>query len=132
MSRITAIDPAKATGNAKELFDAVKKKLGLVPNMMRTMPHSPSVLEGYLNFGNALAGGSLDAKIREEIAITVASTNQCGYCLSAHHAIGKMAGLTNSEMTGAQTAKASNAKTQAILTGGNDRAPGRQNRRCRS
>jgi uncharacterized peroxidase-related enzyme len=115
MSRITAIDPAKATGKAKELLDAVEKKLGLVPNMMRTMAHSPSVLEGYLNFSDALAGGSLNAKIREEIAITVASTNQCGYCLSPHHAIGKMVGLTIGEMTAAQTAKASNAKTQAIL-----------------
>ena len=43
--------------------------------MMRTMAQSPSVLEGYLNFSDAFADGSLDAKIREEIAITVASTN---------------------------------------------------------
>jgi hypothetical protein len=37
MSRIPAVDPAKATGKTKELLDAVKTKLGLVPNMTRTM-----------------------------------------------------------------------------------------------
>ncbi len=59
MTRITAIEPAKATGKAKELLDAVKNKVGRVPNMMRTMAHSPAVLEAYLNFSAALAGGQL-------------------------------------------------------------------------
>jgi hypothetical protein len=32
MSRLKAIHPSTATGKAKELLDAVKGKLGLVPN----------------------------------------------------------------------------------------------------
>jgi hypothetical protein len=69
MTRITAIEPAKATGKAKELLDAVKNKVGRVPNMMRTMAHSPAVLEAYLNFSAALADGQLNAKLREELAL---------------------------------------------------------------
>ena len=48
MSRIPQINPESATGRAKELLDAVKGKLGLVPNMTRAMANSPAVLDGYL------------------------------------------------------------------------------------
>jgi hypothetical protein len=34
-------------GKAKELLDAVKGKLGLVPNMTRAMANAPVVLNGY-------------------------------------------------------------------------------------
>ena len=61
--------------------------------MMRTMANSPAVIEGYLNFNAALSDGALLATLREQIAIAGAEANGCNYCLSAHHALGKMAGL---------------------------------------
>ena len=94
MSRFTQIAPETATGKAKELLYAVKSKLGLVPNMTRAMANSPAVLNAYLQFSGALAAGSLSAKNREQIALAVGQTNDCDYCLSAHSALGKMAGLT--------------------------------------
>jgi hypothetical protein len=57
MSRLHPIDPATATGKAEELLDSVKGKLGLVPNMTKVMAASPAVLEAYLGFSGALAGG---------------------------------------------------------------------------
>ena len=71
MTRLTAIDPTKATGEAKPLLDAVQAKLGITPNMMRTMANSPAVLQGYLNFSGALAEDSLNAQVRELIALAV-------------------------------------------------------------
>jgi uncharacterized peroxidase-related enzyme len=115
MTRLTAINPTEATGKAKDLLDAVNKKLGLTPNMMRTMANSPAVLEGYLNFSGALAGGSLNAKVREQIALAVAETNSCSYCLSAHSAIGQMVGLGKDDITAARQSAAADAKTDAIL-----------------
>src|SRR5262249_58956325 len=35
------------TGGVKELLDAAQAKLGVTPNMMRTMAQSPAVLEAY-------------------------------------------------------------------------------------
>ena len=92
MQRITAIKYETAKGKAKELLDGVNGKLGFVPNMMATMASSPTVLESYLNFSGTL-GTTLNAKLREQIALTVAEINSCGYCASAHSAIGKMSGL---------------------------------------
>ena len=64
MNRITQLDPAQAMGKTKQLFDAVQSKLGVVPNLFRVLGTAPAALEGYLNFSTALAGGSLNAKVR--------------------------------------------------------------------
>lgn len=115
MSRMNPIDPAIATGKARELLDAVKSKLGVVPNMMRTMANSPAVLEAYLNFMAALAKGSLNAAQREGIAIAVAQANQCQYCLSAHAFLGPKAGMKDIDVAAARTAESSDPRTSAIL-----------------
>jgi uncharacterized peroxidase-related enzyme len=115
MSRLTATNPTETTGKAKDLLDAVQKKLGLTPNMMRTMAQSPAVLEAYLNFSGALAGGSLNAKVREQIALAVGEANSCEYCLSAHTAIGKMVGLSEDDINGSRQSSSGDAKTDAAL-----------------
>jgi uncharacterized peroxidase-related enzyme len=94
MNRITQLDPAQATGKTKQLFDGVQHKLGVVPNLFRVLGTAPAALEGYLNFSSALAGGSLNAKVREQIALAVAESNMCGYCLSAHAFLAGKVGLT--------------------------------------
>ena len=115
MPRIQPLNPAQATGKAKQLLDAVQAKLGLTPNMMKTMAQSPAVLEAYLNFSGALAQGSLDAQFREEIALAVAQTNSCDYCLSAHTTIGALVKLTTEEIAGARQAQEKQAKRDAGL-----------------
>lgn len=114
MQKITATKYETAEGKAKELLDGVNKKLGFVPNMMATMAASPSVLEGYLNLNGAL-GSSLNAKLREQIALTVAEINGCGYCAAAHTAIGKMSGLDEHSIEDARRASSHDTKTDAGL-----------------
>lgn len=57
MPRLQALDPAATTGKTHALLEAAGKKLGLVPNMMRTMANSPAVLEGYLGIAGSLGRG---------------------------------------------------------------------------
>jgi hypothetical protein len=57
MNRIDALDPESATGEARNLLEAVEKKLGMVPNLTRGLAHSPAALEGYLSLMGALAKG---------------------------------------------------------------------------
>jgi len=116
MSRLQTIDPSTATGKAKVLLDAVKHKLGMVPNMTKAMAASPAVLEAYLGFSGALAGGLLDAKTREQLALLTAQKNHCDYCLSAHTAIGKMVGLNHEQIVASRGGQGSNTKTTAALT----------------
>jgi len=115
MSRIHQIDPASATGKARQLLDAVKTQFGVVPNSTRVLANAPAALEGFLNFAGALAGGMLDVKVREKIALAVAQSNQCDYCLSAHTAIGNAAGLVDRDILNARQAIGAPGKDDAIL-----------------
>lgn len=115
MNRITQLDPAATTGKAKQIFDGVQAKLGVVPNLFRVFGNSPAALEGYLNFSGALATGVLSAKVREQIALAVAEMNYCGYCLSAHTYIGGKVGLNQDEITAARKVEATDEHTAAIL-----------------
>lgn len=116
MTRLTALSPENASGKTKELFTAINGKLGMVPNMMRTMGNSSAVLEGYLNLSGALSHGTLGAKTGELIALAVAEANACDYCLSAHSFIGeKLVGIDTATLSSAREAKSNNAKTQAAL-----------------
>jgi uncharacterized peroxidase-related enzyme len=114
MQRITAINHEESTGKAKELLDGVKAKIGFAPNMMKTMASSPAVLEAYLNFSGSL-GTTLNAKLREQIALTTAEINGCQYCASAHSAIGKMSGLDDTAIANARRAASDDAKADAAL-----------------
>lgn len=116
MSRLSVIQTDKATGKAKELLEAVQAKLSITPNMTRVMANSPAVLEGYLAFSGALAGGALNPKLREQIALEVGEQNGCQYCVSAHTAIGKMTGLTDAEIETAREGKSNMPKFNAALT----------------
>ncbi|MGD9902771.1 MAG: carboxymuconolactone decarboxylase family protein [Vicinamibacterales bacterium] len=115
MERIAPLEPTIATGAVKPLFDGVQAKLGAVPNLFRVLGTAPAALSGYLNLSGALASGSFDGRLREQIALTVAETNHCGYCLSAHTFIGARLGLTEQAIADARHAVASTPRTDAIL-----------------
>src|SRR5215469_1572830 len=115
MNRITQLDPTQAVGNTKKLFDQVGAKLGAVPNLFRVLGNSPAALEGYLNFNGALAAGNFDVKVREQIALTVAESNLCSYCLSAHTFTGEKVGLTEKDIADAIHATSTIARIDAIL-----------------
>jgi uncharacterized peroxidase-related enzyme len=98
MQRIPQIDPAQAPKEVAATLDAVKAKLGMVPNIFKTMAQAPAVLNGYLALSGAIGAGKLPAALREQIALVTAGANACDYCASAHSALGKMAGLGTDEI----------------------------------
>lgn len=115
MPRLSPVDPANTDPKAKTLLEGVQKKLGMTPNLMATMAHSPAVLDAYLGLGTALSKTSLSAKLREQIALTVGEVNGCRYCLSAHTALGKMQGLSDEEINDSRNGVSPDRKTEAVL-----------------
>jgi uncharacterized peroxidase-related enzyme len=116
MARLKALNPDEATGKTKELFNAIQSKLGVVPNMMRTMGNSPALLEGYLNLSGALAHGALGAKNGELLALAISENNSCEYCVSAHSYIGeKLVHIDTETIANARHANSADAKTDAAL-----------------
>lgn len=116
MARVAVIDPRTATGEAKQLLDAVQSGLGLVPNFIRVLANSPAALSAFLGIHGIAGAGQLDPKTRERIALSVAEQNACQYCVSAHTAIGRRAGLDNEEMLANRMGRSADAKAEAALT----------------
>lgn len=116
MQRINALNPETTTGKSKELFNAINSKLGMVPNMMRTMGNSPAVLNGYLSFSDALGKSSIGNRLGELIALTAANVNGCEYCNAAHSFIGeKMIGLDRQTIEAAKESNSIDVKEKSAL-----------------
>ncbi len=115
MPKIPPVDRGSATPETIEILSAVEKKMGMVPNLISTMALSPAVAKAYLGFSQALGGGSLPARLREQISLVVGEANSCGYCVSAHTVLGKATGLDDEGVMAARNGESSDAKEQAAL-----------------
>lgn len=101
---------------SRSLLEAVKKQLGIVPNLFRLVANSPAALEGYLGLSGALTKGKLPAPTRERIALAVAEINGCGYCLSAHTYLGKnLAKLDDAEIAANRNGASNDPKADAAV-----------------
>jgi uncharacterized peroxidase-related enzyme len=114
-NRIQPVDPDHATGALGRLFAEIRSKFALVPNLFRVLAKTPAALEGLMGLSAALAGGSLDEQTREQLALAIAESNLCAYCLSGHTARAAKIGLSRVEIADAIRASAADARTDAIL-----------------
>jgi uncharacterized peroxidase-related enzyme len=116
MSRISIPTVDNSLEASKPFLAAVQKQLGVVPNLMKLVGHSPAALEGYLSLSGALGKGKLNAQMRERIALTVAEYNGCDYCLSAHSYLASNAAkLSSAEIDAARDGRSEDARTEAAL-----------------
>lgn len=97
MSRLNVVTPEQATGQTKELYDAIKRAAGGVPNIYQGVGNSAAALEGVLHIGAVLGKGQLSATEIEAVKLVVSEAYGCTYCLAAHTLLGKKAGLTDEQ-----------------------------------
>lgn len=115
MSRLSTPELDNAPEASKPILEAVRKQLGVVPNMFRLAANSPAALEGFASNNGALAK-ALDVKTRERIALAVAQINGCDYCLSAHTYLGlNLAGLSREEIERNRKGRSSDVKADEAV-----------------
>jgi uncharacterized peroxidase-related enzyme len=115
VARLQPVNHSESTGATREMLDGIKTKLGMVPNLMRTFAHSPATLQFFLSGSQALAGGVLSPKVREQIDLRVSQINGCDYCLAAHTMLAKSLKLYEGQILDARRGKSEDPKTNAIL-----------------
>lgn len=115
MARINVVTHETANAEQKALFEAIQSKLGIVPNFLKVFANSPDALKAFLGLHGIANAGSLDALTRERIALALAQQNACQYCLSAHTAIGRKAGLDNAEIEANRAGSSHDAKAAAAV-----------------
>ena len=115
MSRIHIVNRDDATPEQRALLDAIHTQLGMVPNFLKVLANSPVALRAFLGLHEIAGGGSLDAQTRERIALTLAQQNSCQYCVSAHTALGRKAGLSSAEIEANRTGTSQDAKAAVAV-----------------
>ena len=97
MPRLNVVTPEQATGQTKELYDAIQRAVGGIPNIYQGVGNSAAALEGVLQVGAVLGKGQLSAAEIEAVKLVVSEAYGCTYCLAAHTMLGKKAGLTDEQ-----------------------------------
>ncbi|MBT2305039.1 peroxidase-related enzyme [Variovorax paradoxus] len=115
MSRINLVNDAAATDETKALLSEIHGAFGATPNMFRAVANSPAALRSMWGSFGALGGGVVSAQLGEQIAVAIADRNACNYCLAAHTALGRKAGVSAVDMTAAQAGNSSDPQTAAAL-----------------
>lgn len=116
MARIQTVNRETATAEVNATLDAVKAKLGKVPNLIATLAQAPVALNAYLGLSEGVTKGRLNAKQRESLALAIGQANSCQYCLSTHSLIARGAGLNTEAIQAARKAEATDAVTEGLLT----------------
>lgn len=116
MSRISIPSVEQSLAASQPMLAAVQQQLGVVPNLMKLVGHSPAALEGYLSLNGALAKGKLSGPLRESIALAIAEFNGCAYCLSAHDYLGRhVAKLSDADIDAARDGRSVDPRRNAAL-----------------
>lgn len=115
MARLNVVTPGQASGATKELYDAITRAVGGVPNIYQGIGNSPAALEGVLQLGEALKKGGLTSAEIEAIKLAVSEVYGCEYCLAAHTLLGRKAGLTDAEVIDARRGTSRSPRVGALV-----------------
>ena len=115
MNRVPLIDRANTDAERKALLDEIHGAFGATPNMFRAVANSPAALQSMWAAFGALGSGVVGAALGEQIAVAVANRNACDYCLAAHTALGRKAGVSGEALAAAQAGESADPRTAAVL-----------------
>lgn len=115
MARVHLVDKGSAPAASGPALEQIQAAFGLVPNMFKAVANSPAALASMWGSFGSLGGGTIGAKLGEQIAVAVADRNRCAYCLAAHTLLGQKAGVSSAEMAEAQQGRSHDPKTAAAL-----------------
>jgi uncharacterized peroxidase-related enzyme len=113
--KIHTIDTAPAA--AKDILTAVRKKYGFVPNLMGEFAEVPAALKAYVTLSELLSQTSLNPVEQQVVLAAVSIANGCEYCVAAHSAGLKAAGLAADQLDALRSGKPlTDFKLEALRT----------------
>ena len=116
MSRLKSIETSEATGEIKELYEAIEGKLGMVPNIFKGMAASPVLLKAYLQLDELIAEGRLSGVEQDIVRLVASQYNDCTYCLAAHTKTAGAQGLSEEDIVAVRRGSPKDEKQAALVT----------------
>jgi uncharacterized peroxidase-related enzyme len=117
MPYVEPLSDNQASEPTKHLFGAINNQFGMVPNIYRTMGHSPDVLDAVLQLSAAVQI-DLPGKLRELAYLRASVTNGCKYCSHYHRMLARKAGVSDEQVRNIEQydrSDAFNAQEKTVL-----------------
>lgn len=99
MATMGLIEYENASPEVRAVYEEIMavRKTDRVNNFWKALAHDPSTLRRtWQSVKEIMAPGALDALTKEMVYVAVSVTNQCNYCIAAHTAAARRAGMTDS------------------------------------
>ena len=95
MGVVNPLTKEQAAPDVHDIFDKLSARSGKVPNIFAVMAHRPAVLNTFLPAYAAIVNqGTVEAKYKELAYLRASMVNACEYCVRAHIASSKRAGVS--------------------------------------
>jgi AhpD family alkylhydroperoxidase len=102
MATVKLIEYAEASAEVRAVFDDIMatRKVDWVNNFWKALAnHPPTLQRTWESVKAVMADGALDPLTKEMVYLAVSATNGCEYCINAHTASARKAGMSD-EMLG--------------------------------
>jgi len=101
--RVPLLEREHVPAEVAAVYDALHKQRGVVPNMFKTLAHTPALAMGMAGFLKALLGDSaLPGWYKELVAIRISVMNDCNYAISAHSLSARQKGASAAQISAVQ------------------------------
>ena len=102
-ARIPLLERTEVPAEIAELYDAVSRIRGVVPNMIKTLAHTPSLALGVVNFLKPLlSDGALKGCYKELLAVRLSALQGSYYAVSAHSLSARQKGASLAQVAAAK------------------------------
>ena len=102
-SRVPLLEREQVTPEIAKVYDALLAQRGVVPNMFKTLAHTPALAlatAGYLRA--LLSDGALPGFYKELIAVRLSVINQSDYAIAAHSLSANQKGASSEQIAAAK------------------------------
>jgi alkylhydroperoxidase family enzyme len=80
MAVVNPLPREKAATEVREIYDAMQKSFGKMPNFFAAMAHRPEVLKRFVPlYGAVINEGTVEARYKELAYLKTSLTNGCEY-----------------------------------------------------
>ena len=101
--RIPLLERDQATPEVASIYDALQKARGVVPNMFKTLAHTPALAMGVAGFlKSLLSDGALPGWYKELVATRLSALLQSGYAVAGHALSARQKGASEAQIAAAQ------------------------------
>ncbi|MFP4003188.1 MAG: carboxymuconolactone decarboxylase family protein [Alphaproteobacteria bacterium] len=96
MTEFTIHDIESAPEASRPMLEKAKQTYGMIPNLLGVLAESPAALEAYMTLGQIYGSKtSLTTEEQNVVWLAIIYENDCHYCMPAHTAIAKQAGVAD-------------------------------------